>query len=124
MLETTLTPETLEEQLESFTGSSLISHPYNGGLLLSEGVHWLAENVDLRQMLGFIVEARKLRRVKAEAFQVYVLTVNRKARLAYLKVYDSDGETLYGVNIPYADFPLAELTIRVIDGVALLPGEN
>jgi len=119
---TTLAPATITEQLDSF-GRSLISHPYNGGLLLSEGVHWLAENVDLRRVLGFIIEARKLNRVKAEAFQVYVLIVNRKDRLAYLRVQDGDGETLHGVNLPYADFPLNELTIWVIDGVAMLRNE-
>lgn len=122
MLETILTPETLDEQLKSFTGS-LISHPYNGSLLLSEGVHWLARNVELRGMLGFITAARRLKRVKAEAFQVFTLVVNRKARLAYVKVYDSDGVPLHGENLPYGNFPLAELTIWVIDGVAMLPGE-
>ena len=122
MLTSTLSPETIDEQLASFSGS-LISHPYNGGLLLSEGVHWLAENVDLRRVFGFIIEARRKRAVKAETFQVYTLIVNRADRSAYLKVQDGDGVTLHGVNIAHTDYPRPELTLRVIDGTVLLPGE-
>ena len=118
MLETTLTPELIAEQLNSFSGS-LDNYRYRGGLLLSEGVHWLASEVGTCWLLDLILEARATRQVKAEAFQVYVL----KTHSAYLKCHDGDGETLWGVNLPYTDFPLNEVTIWVIDGVAILPGE-
>lgn len=118
----TLSPDAITEQLATFTGS-LTTYRYNGDLLLTEGVNWLASEVGTCWLLNLIIAARKVKRVKTETFQVYVLVVDHNTRSACLKVQDGDGETLHTIHLAYTDFPLDELTLWVMDGVVLLPGE-
>lgn len=63
-------------------------------------------------------------RVKTEEFQVWTLRVNLKESTGTLTCEDGNGRVLCSKQIPYTDFPLAEIKIYFSNDVILLPSEN
>lgn len=78
------------------------------------GAYWLIDEIAFQQYHP---------RVKTEEFQVWVLSVNVNDSTGLLCCEDGNGRVLCSKQIPFTDFPLAEIKMYVSDNVILLPSE-
>ena len=111
------------EDLEHFTGSenwyqhgSVRTITYTDGakhVADSGGAYWLLDEIALAQKFN--------RRVKAEPFQVWKLTV--RDNTGVLACDDGNGNIVFTKEIPFTDFSLPEIKFYFTDDVILLPGE-
>ena len=77
------------------------------------GAYWLLDEIALAQ--------RFIKPVAAEPFQLWRLTVTDNR--AVLACEDGNGKCVFSKNIPFTDFPLAEITLYFTDNTILLPSE-
>ncbi len=135
---TTRTADDFAAELDRFCGTDrYYRHPF-GGLQYTEGVFhvafrsegvlyagehacngalWLIHDIAIRQE-----EARE----RCPEFQFWTLTVETRGAMrgAVLTCRaDSDREPAITERYAWTDFPLAKLTLYVVDNVLLLPGE-
>ncbi len=67
---------------------------------------------------------RYQRQVKAEEFQVWTLTRDKRDNGATLDCGDGNGNTVYSKRIPFTDFPLDTVRLFCEGGTILLPSEH
>lgn len=104
------TQEEIEQMLRGFTGTM---HYYDdGGVIHTDGIHWLAESLDCRWLIRFISSCQSDPRVSNEEFQVWKLTV-AKDDSAILTCTDGNDDTprIVSQEIAYTSFPLEEITL-------------
>ena len=115
---TTPTSTTLKDQLEStlphFTGTESytnLRYPWlKSRFLLTDGTKYLAETAKAFWLVDAIASHQVNKKVAAEPFQVWKLTVNEKQQ-ATLVCTDGNEHILAQQEIPYTSFPLAEITL-------------
>jgi hypothetical protein len=112
-----------EEDLAQFIGSE---HWYRHGLVSSitftDGAKYVADAGGAYWLLDEIALAQKFNAaVKAEPFQVWKLSVSD--RKGVLTCEDGDDNVVLTKQIPFTDFPLAEIKFYFTDDVILLTSE-
>ena len=115
---TTPTSTTLKDQLEStlphFTGTESytnLRYPWlKSRFLLTDGTKYLAETAKAFWLVDAIASHQVNKKVAAEPFQVWKLTVNEKQQ-ATLVCTDGNEHILAQQEIPYTSFPLAEISL-------------
>ncbi len=84
-------------------------------MMLKAAAYWLIDEIAFQQYHP---------RVKNEEFQVWTLKVDLNETTGILTCEDGNGRVLCSKQIPYTDFPLAEVKIYFTNNVILLPSEN
>lgn len=113
-----------QESLDNFTGTESY-HKYMGGLMLTDGVKYLAEQGKCWWIIDIIWSYQhKLK--NSSAFQLWELNIDEEmnTRSAVITCKeDSDKKPLITQKIPHTDFPMDYLKLYCIDKVILLPSE-
>jgi hypothetical protein len=104
----------LEANLPHFTGTESytnLRYPWlRSRFLLTDGAKYLAETAKAFWLMDAIASHQTNKQVAAEPFQVWKLTVNEQKQ-ATLTCTDGNEAVLVRQEIPYADFPLAKITL-------------
>lgn len=79
------------------------------------GAYWLLDEIALAQ--------RYQKRVAAEEFQFWKLTVDLDKHSATLTCDDGNGNVVYRKAIEFTDFPLPEIALYFTNHTILLPSE-
>ena len=114
-----------QADLMQFTGSE---HWYRHGIarkvLFTDGAKYVADTAGAYWLIDEIALAQAFnKRVAAEEFQSWVLTVN-KDHSARLACEDGDGSVVWSKRIPLTDFPLDEITMFYENNTIYLPSEH
>jgi len=124
--------ETLEAELPHFTGTEnwhRLNYPWlRRQFLLTDGAKYLADTAKCYWLFDLIASHFANRRVMAEPFQVWVMHIDLEQRKGEIVADDGDGKLVASQQIPYTDFPLADLTLYVTNDdfngiVVMLPSE-
>ncbi len=125
------TPATTRK-LPHFTGTenyTNLRYPWlRSRFLLTDGAKYLAETAQAFWLMDAIASHQTNRKVAAEPFQIWKLSVNPQKQ-ATLMCTDGNETVLVRQEIPYSDFPLAEITLYVEQSetlagrVVMLPSE-
>jgi hypothetical protein len=112
------------EDLVQFTGSqTLYRHGLVRSVTYSEGAKYVADTGGAYWLLDEIARAQKFGiSVRVEPFQVWKLTVSEGKGV--LTCEDLNGNVVLTKEIPFTDFPLAEITLHFTDNVISLPSED
>lgn len=111
-------------ELAQFTGTeNWYCHPIVRKMLYTDGIRHMMNKAGAYWLIDEIAFQQYHPRVKTEEFQAWVLTVDVDQSTGTLHCEDGNGRELYSKQIPYTDFPLAEIKIYVSDNVILLPSE-
>ncbi len=106
-----------EQELRQFTGTEQWYKHYLGGLF-TDGVKYMAGKAGAFWLLDVIFSYRR-----KEPFQIWILKV--KDRIGVVTMREDTGQPVkVRQEIPFTDFPLAEIKLYLIDGVLLLPSES
>ena len=108
-----------EQELSQFTGTEQY-HRHFTGLLFTDGVAYMAEQGGAFWLIDIVASYRR-----KEPFQIWELKVDKSAEpMAVVTMKEDTGQPeLVRQEIPYTDFPLAEITLYLIGGVLLLTSE-
>jgi hypothetical protein len=123
----------LKADLAGFSGTEGYTK-YLGGLMLTDGVRYLAENAGCFWLLDIIASYQSKCRKDADLreMQFWKLTVNADDS-AVVTCEDGNGNVKITQKMEYTDFPLSEVKVWVELGsvdlvnpayVAMLPGER
>ena len=125
--ETTLTgvaAKLTEAALSQFTGSE---HWYRHGLardiLFTDGAKYVADQGAFWLLDEIALAQRGQKRVAAEEFQVWKLTV-KPDRTATLACEDGNGRTVFEKAIEYTDFPAERVELWFENSTIYLPSER
>ncbi|MDR6809759.1 hypothetical protein J2Y45_006860 [Dyadobacter sp. BE34] len=111
-------------ELSQFTGTETwYRHPVVYEMLYTDGIRFMMNKAGAYWLIDEIAFQQYHPRVKTEEFQVWILAVNLEASTAALRCEDGNGRVLCSKQIPFSDFPLAEIKIYVSENVILLPSE-
>ena len=116
------TKDEIQEGLAGFSGTQQY-YKYMLGLLLTDGVKWLADEAQCHWLLDVIASTQLIRKVRCEELQVHKLRVDLEKHKAVFCVEDGNDNKLYTQVISYTDFPLPEIALWIAGGVIMLPGE-
>ena len=104
----------LEIELAHFTGTESytnLRYPWlRQKFMLTDGAKYLAEKAKAFWLMDAIASHQINKKVAAEPFQVWTLSVNEKHE-AILTCTDGDKTELVHQDIPATDFPLASITL-------------
>ena len=106
-----------ENELRQFTGTEQYYRHYLGGLY-TDGVQYMAGKAGAFWLLDVIFSYRR-----KEPFQIWTLKVKADKSALVTMREDTGQPVKVRQEIPYTDFPLAEIKLYLIDGVLLLPSE-
>jgi len=97
-------------------------NPGKSPILISTGCKFLLDNCDSSFLFDTIIKAQELKILKGVNFKIYRLQQLRND-LSWLITCSSncDKKPIIVKSIPFSKFPLPEITIWVIQNVALLP---
>jgi len=113
----------LKEALRHFSGSeSVTRHGLLRGLVMSEGVVFLAEKAGAHWLTDVIASYQVEPRIRAEEFQVWTLRVSA-GRGTVTMTDGNSGPAIVTQEIEMTDFPLDEIVIWLTNSTMLLPGE-
>lgn len=123
----------LEANLPQYTGTESytnLRYPWLNGkrFLLTDGAKYLAEKAGAFWLMDAIASHQINREVAAESMQFWKLVVDEDAK-AILTCDDGNGKILVTQEIPYTNFPLAEIKLYVQESeylaglVVMLPSE-
>ena len=115
-----LSKEELERNLPQFTGTEGYTK-YHGGLLLTDGVVYLAQNAGCFWLLDIIWSVQHKATIKKEEFQSWKCTA--KDGKAVVECTDGNNNVLYTQKVSSTDFPLDEVKMYLTNGVILLTSE-
>jgi hypothetical protein len=110
--------------LAQFTGSeNWYRHGINRKVLFTDGAKYVADHAGAYWLLDEIAIIQPHnKRVAAESFQVWKLTVNAD-QTAVLICDDGNGNVVYTKQIEYTDFPPDGITLWFANHTILLPSE-
>jgi hypothetical protein len=99
-------------------------YPGKSPILISDGCKFLLDNCDSSFLFDTIIKTRELEVLKGLNFEVWTLH-QLKNDMTWILTCSTSGDKkpLLIQSIPLNDFPVTELTIWVIQNVALLPQE-
>jgi hypothetical protein len=96
----------------------------NRNILFTDGVKYVADAGGAYWLLDRIVsEQMSASAVGRADFQSWTLKV-RANRTAILSCANAEGEIILMAEVTYTDFPLAEITLNLKNGVIYLPNED
>ena len=130
--DTKMPPAELLAALDQFSGSERLYRHWMKRIRFSEGVKFLADNAGAYWLIDLIASWQIKPKVRGEEFQVWILKVDRdhppSKPMAYARCYNDTPEPdnanqVCVQGIPYTDFPLDEITLWLVDGTLMLPGE-
>jgi hypothetical protein len=99
-------------------------YPGKSPLLISDACKFLLDNCDSSFLFDLILKNQELRILRDEPFQIWRLLQLSKDMSWILSCSSSSvKKPLFIHSIPFTSFPLQEITIWVIQKVALLPQE-
>ncbi|MBV9068509.1 MAG: hypothetical protein JO093_13645 [Acidobacteria bacterium] len=116
--------EELRLALTKFAGTVNYYRHWTRAFHYTDGVAFLADNAGAYWLLDHIAAMQKRARRDSQLreFQAWKLTVNgTRGVIACLR--DKDDEA-FRDELPFTDFPLAEITLYLQDGVLYLPSEG
>ena len=122
----------LEASLRQFSGTENYYRHWLRRIVYTDGVQYLAEQAGAYWLIDLIASWQLKPKVRREEFQVWILKVNRKPPqgkpMAYARCCTDTPEPgnanqVCVQGIPYADFPLDEITLWLVKDVLMLPGE-
>ncbi len=118
----TKTPNT--DHLTRFTGSeNWYRHAINRAVLFTDGAKYVADQVGAYWLLDEIAIIQPHdKRVAAEAFQVWKLTVNAD-QTGVLTCEDGNDNVVYTKSIKYTGLPIEGITLYFTNNTILLPRE-
>lgn len=121
----TKTARLSERDLNQFTGNeNWYQHSLNRTLLYTDGAKYVADEGGAYWLLDAIAICQRCeKRVVAEAFQVWKLTV-RDDCSATLVCEDGNDNVVYTQPIEFTDFPIPEITLWFANNVIYLPSEH
>ena len=96
--------------------------PLPGYPVITDGVLALAEAVGCYWLLDVIGSHQSNKQLDKE-FQVWKLEVDVENGKGVVRGYN-DTELIVTQEIPFTDFPLAELKLFLMDGILLIPSER
>lgn len=112
-----------QHALRQFTGSETWHrHGINRNVLFTDGAKFVADEGCAYWLIDAIAICQMEPRVKAEAFQVWKLTVHAD-RKATLDCGDGNDNVVHTQQIPFTDFPLEVVTLWCVNNVIHLPSE-
>lgn len=111
--------------LAQFTGSeNWYRHGLVRSILFTDGAKYLADQGGAYWLLDEIALAQRYdKRVAAEEFQLWILTVDLAKHSATLVCDDGNGHSVFRKEIEFTDFPLPEVKLYFTDNTILLPSE-
>lgn len=92
-------------------------------MLYTDGIRYMINKAGAYWLIDEIAFQQYHPRVKTGEFQVWVLGVDLDQSTGSLRCEDGNDRLLCSKQIPFTDFPLAEIKIYVSDNVILLPSE-
>jgi hypothetical protein len=100
-------------------------HPGKSPILISDGCKFLLDNCDSSFLFDTIIKAQELKILKGMNFHIFRLHQLRND-MSWQITCSSDGDKkpILIKSIPFCNFPLPEITIWVIQNVALLSQER
>jgi hypothetical protein len=111
-----------KQELKYYTGSErFFRHCYGRGIY-TEGVQFMAESLGAYWLLDMIFIHQQEAKVSSEAFQVWVLKVDKEQN-AKLILEDGNDNLIKSSQVFYTDFPLPEFTLWLVDKTLMLPSE-
>ncbi len=124
----TLSPKEFERSLMGFFGTSnYYEHKVtkNIKLLLTDGCNWVREAAEARWLFNEILFNQPRPEIKDLPFQVWILEKDNddEDEQWVLRCEDGNDNTVLVQMIMDVDFPIYELRIWVVGGVAMLPSE-
>lgn len=122
--QTNLSPEEITSQLSTFHGTSEW-HRYSGAFFpftYTDGVAFLIEQCKCHWMLDILASYQFDQKVRKEPFQVYEFTKHNDDSLTIV-IEDGNNNELARQEVEFTDFPLDEITLWLVNRVALLPSE-
>ena len=109
--------------LIQFTGSEQwYRHGFVWKVLYTDGVQYVAEKCGAYWLIDEIAFGQMKRKIKAEEFQVWRLSVNPD-QTASLTCDDGNGRVVFTKRIEFTDFPLNEIRFYFTNNTILLPSE-
>jgi len=100
-------------------------YPGKSPIQISDACKFLLDNCDSSFLFDEIIKAQDLKILKGAKFQVWVLRRSKKDLSWILSCQqNSDKKLLIRQIVEFRNFPIEEITIWLIDKVALLPSEH
>jgi hypothetical protein len=122
----TATPDerkaTIEQALAQHSGSLERFRHWTKRIVYTPGVADMAEMCSAYWLIDLVASHQVAPSVRAEEFQVWKLTVAAD-RTALAVADDGNGREVARQVIEFTDFPLDEMTLWLVNGTLLLPGE-
>lgn len=115
-------PDTLRRELALFTGDLERHRHWSGRLIYTPGVHHLAESAGAYWLIDLVASWQAHPAVARKEFQVWTLHVHPDHTAAAV-ASDGNDVRLASQDIAFTDFPLDEISLWLIDGTLMLPGE-
>jgi hypothetical protein len=115
-------PKALLQELAYFTGDLDRYRHWTRRLIYTPGIQHLAEKAGAYWLIDLVASWQMQPNVAAEYFQVWTLVV-RPDQTATATATGENQAVLTSQDIPHTDFPLAEITVWLVDGTLLLPSE-
>lgn len=118
-------PAISQYELNQFRGTSNHYRHLLNQFVYTDGVKYLAEHGQAYWLLDAIASHQPtlLKDPKLQGFQSWTLTVNLNNKIAKLVCERDTKDVVLSQDIPYTDFPLAEVKLYLIKKVLLLPSE-
>lgn len=116
--------EEFKENLDIFHGTNYYySHKLgNQSIILTDGCEYVRNAAESNWLFDAIISYQLSRYVRQQFFQVWRL-LQQKDETWKLICEDGNKKVLVEQNIVFSDFPIPEITIWLVDGVAMLPSE-
>ncbi len=124
----TITQQEFNRSLMGFFGTSnYYEHKVTEDvkLLLTDGCNWVRETTEARWLFNEILFNQPRPEINDLPFQVWILENDKdvEGECWVLRCEDGNDNTVLVQMILDVDFPIYELRIWVVDGVAMLPSE-
>lgn len=117
----------IKSDLASFTGTTQYHKhllPAHSPLLITDGCNYIREKCGAYWLFDAIISYQNHSKVKALGFQIWRLKQKRSNFTWVLECFEDIHKPPAVVQvIEFSDFPLEEIKIWVVGGVALLPSE-
>ena len=99
-------------------------YPGRSPIMISNGCKFLLDNCDSSFLFDTIIKAQELKILKGVNFKIFrLLQLRNDMSWIITCTSDCDKKPIIVKSISLSDFPLPEITIWVIQNVALLPQE-
>jgi len=121
------TPTLCESDLIQFCGSTEAYRHWTKRLVYTEGVQYMAEHGGAYWLIDAVASYQPDKRIASRPdlvdFQLWELVVAQDKSATLTMRGDSDQPAVVTQEIPFTDFPLAQIKFYVCNGTLMLPSE-